>query len=325
MQSDPLEGRFRLYRLLCGANYFNSCLSFLQAEKSLRIKALVNDGFNMDGIKAIFKDAEVKKADARKAEVEAFVEMLDHGLKFDAELDDECASIVHYYAGYISRSLLKKEKCNECVKIVASESKSFSSDVIEEEYLAQVTRGGLCKASNLVALTTCHAYEMWLYIRNGNQTLKDFFWKTTNPKSVFIESFKKKVLEIESIASAKCKNDHKFERLIRRIAGALFNCASVNRAKELNDEIHKSKKRKAKKAASTNQRKLIKLTSGTSTTTTVTPTVIVTPTPVSTPTTNPTAIVTTATPAEDCGQCKYCKDKKKFGGPGKLKRKCVNK
>ena len=26
---------------------------------------------------------------------------------------------------------------------------------------------------------------------------------------------------------------------------------------------------------------------------------------------------------EDCTECKYCLDKKKFGGPGKLKQKCI--
>ena len=25
----------------------------------------------------------------------------------------------------------------------------------------------------------------------------------------------------------------------------------------------------------------------------------------------------------DCGTCKFCRDKKKFGGPGKLKKSCV--
>ena len=25
----------------------------------------------------------------------------------------------------------------------------------------------------------------------------------------------------------------------------------------------------------------------------------------------------------DCGKCKYCQDKKKFGGPGKLKKACL--
>ena len=33
IQSDPLEGRFRWYRQLCGANYLISVLQFLQAEK----------------------------------------------------------------------------------------------------------------------------------------------------------------------------------------------------------------------------------------------------------------------------------------------------
>ena len=38
IQSDYLEGRFGWYRQLCGGNYFNSVLQFLQAEKKTKKK-----------------------------------------------------------------------------------------------------------------------------------------------------------------------------------------------------------------------------------------------------------------------------------------------
>ena len=31
------------------------------------------------------------------------------------------------------------------------------------------------------------------------------------------------------------------------------------------------------------------------------------------------------TTTEDCGSCKYCRDKKKNGGPGRLKKACIKK
>ena len=39
IQSDYLEQRFGWYKQLCGANYFNSVLQLLQAEKSIRIRS----------------------------------------------------------------------------------------------------------------------------------------------------------------------------------------------------------------------------------------------------------------------------------------------
>ena len=289
-----------MYRLVLGANYFNSCLSFLQAEKSLRIRALVNDGFNMDGIKAIFAEAEEKKCIALKSEVEEFVENLE-GLKLDAEVDEDSKGIVFYYAGYIARSLLRTQTCEDCVQMIASDTKSFSADVEEEAYSADVTRGGLAKPSNLLSITACHAWELWCFIRD-HEDLKKFFWKTINQRSVFVQGFQKVIEEMDSssITNAKCKKGHPFRRLIGRIGGSLFNCAAVNRVKEMNDKIHAEKKRKVKKVDSTAERKIIKLTSGTS-------------------------VAKSTTSSVDCGTCKFCKDKKKFGGPGTLKKKCVQK
>ena len=72
IQSDALEGRFRWFRQLCGANYFNSVLQFLQAEKSIRIKSLVTDGFNMSTIKYIFAGAEQQTVKEVENEIEIF-------------------------------------------------------------------------------------------------------------------------------------------------------------------------------------------------------------------------------------------------------------
>ena len=54
--SDYLEPRFGWYRQLCGANYFNSVLQLLQAEKSIRIRSLLDMNFNIDSIKEIFHE-----------------------------------------------------------------------------------------------------------------------------------------------------------------------------------------------------------------------------------------------------------------------------
>ena len=57
ISSDYLEGRFGWYRQLCGANYYNSVTQFLQAEKTVRLRSLVNMGFDFKQIKLIFEDA----------------------------------------------------------------------------------------------------------------------------------------------------------------------------------------------------------------------------------------------------------------------------
>ena len=53
IQSDYLEERFSWYRQLSGANYHVSVLQVLQAEKTIRIRSLVESGFDMIEIKNI--------------------------------------------------------------------------------------------------------------------------------------------------------------------------------------------------------------------------------------------------------------------------------
>ena len=52
--SDYLESRFGWYRQSSGANYYISVLQILQSEKSIRIKSLIESGFQMSDLKNIF-------------------------------------------------------------------------------------------------------------------------------------------------------------------------------------------------------------------------------------------------------------------------------
>ena len=54
IHSDFLEGLFGWYRQLNGGNYYASVLQFLQAEKTIRLRSLVEFGYNMSAIDAIF-------------------------------------------------------------------------------------------------------------------------------------------------------------------------------------------------------------------------------------------------------------------------------
>ena len=95
--------------------------------------------------------------------------------------------------------------------------------------------------------------------RHDNTEVKDALLKTDNQRNVFVESFAKKIEELQStqsVSDARCNKGHPFQPFIRRIAIA---------ANEANSLIHAGKKRKVGTVKSSNNRKLIKLTSGTST------------------------------------------------------------
>ena len=129
--------------------------------------------------------------------------------------------------------------------------------------------------------------------------------KTKNPRSTFVENFMIKIKQGEctkSITESKCNAGHPFQRHVRQIAIAMFNVFGVNIANEANSLIHAEKKRKTVPEKSSNTRKVINLTSGLA-----------------------RSSANTTGSGEDCGSCKFCKDKKKFGGKGTLKKRCQNK
>ena len=106
IQQDPIEGRFRSYRQLNGANYLCSVLQFLQAEKKLRVRALVKDGLSMSEIKDLF--SEENSAEVPTDGSELALDSLADCILEDIELSDDAKSNIFFYAGYISRTLLQK-------------------------------------------------------------------------------------------------------------------------------------------------------------------------------------------------------------------------
>ena len=270
----------------------------------------------MTEIKDIFAGAEDQISKDEDSEIKMFLENLVD-LKFEKELNDDDRSTVFNYAGYAMRNLLraKQMKCEDCVEMISPNVKTFDKESADEEYSAMINRGGLRKPSDIVFVTCLHAFAMWCYIRDDNKIFVSFM-NSRNQRTTFNECFIRKITELnttQSISNAKCAKNHPYKPLLRRISTSVFNCIAVNFTNEKNSDIHDMKKRKNSKAnPSSTERKIQKLTSGSSTATSawVKAKKVDEPAPPKT---------------DDCGVCKYCKDKKKFGGNGKLKKRCVNK
>ena len=77
ISSDYLEGRFGWYRQLCSANYYNSVTQFLQAEKTICLRSLVNMGFDMTQIKVMFETADINQSLEQVEEIKLFTSDLE--------------------------------------------------------------------------------------------------------------------------------------------------------------------------------------------------------------------------------------------------------
>ena len=150
IQSDAIESRFGWYRQLSGGNYFNSVLQFIQAEKTIRIRSLVQMGFNFSEVKEIFDSSVTERQNEIELEVDQVIDATsDVRFEDDLNLASEDNSIITYVAGSISRSLLKKmpksHSLDCCISIItrgtsitlAADEESDSS-LQDEEFLSLV-------------------------------------------------------------------------------------------------------------------------------------------------------------------------------------------
>ena len=251
--SDFLEGRFGWYRQLCGGNYYNAVLQFLQAEKTIRLRSLVSMGYDMKEITQIYDEANVQKSDAQKEEIKIFIEDLaDFRLSDDTTVNDADKSLLYYIAGYISKSCLGDcESCNELISpgkeplLVAIESVDDAAESLlhaKEAFVREINRGGLTKPSDYMYITSVHAAALYTYIFR-DEDIRKALLGTENPRTTFVESFRSLLGRsdvVTPLLEIKCTKGHSHVKHLERTAFTIFNISSKNYASNLNDELRQT-------------------------------------------------------------------------------------
>ena len=117
--SDHLEAHFGCYRQMIGAKYLLSVKQLIESEKKIRVLNKLADLKN-----ALDNDFDVPE------EFPCFVTNSDHSNFLIEELHDVCSnedvsheeqSIIFYVAGFIGRSFLRRNRCDECKKILVTD------------------------------------------------------------------------------------------------------------------------------------------------------------------------------------------------------------
>ena len=271
IQSDPLERRFSWYRQSSGANYHISVLQIIQSEKIIRTRSLIEQGFDMSQIKDIFEN--VENFDSLESHANALSEMLNfrlENIQFHIDVNSEDQSIIYYVAGAISRSIIKKIKCEKCTELLSGgkmeeHSVAFELADMRQEFMAQISRGGLLKPSDVVYITCIHAFALYNAIKNNSESFS-LLMKFSNPRNVFTTYFLNLIEEsncLDPIMTTACKSEHKFQIYVQKVSDILFNLMAKNHVSELNSSIHVNKKRSFTSAnnKTAKTRKIQKLTS----------------------------------------------------------------
>ena len=147
-QSDPLERRFGQYRQMSGGRFLVSAKNVEQSEKILKIKALIDEGFDFT--------PEFKSADYSHDEVELFLTAVEHRISCvdSLSLSPESREVSDHVAGYIVAKV--EEKCGTCC-MEELEKKGNSSS---KAYIGLLSRGGLRIPSAPVSECVAEAFSL---------------------------------------------------------------------------------------------------------------------------------------------------------------------
>ena len=227
VNSDAIEHRFGVYRQLSGANFFVSLKQFLENEKKLWLRCLIQfDGLTVNEIKKL-GDAQHEIANEKSEEdsvvLMSFLEDSDSNSANNLSSLKDLEGIMLYCAGYVSRSLLKSNKCEKCKQLLVQSNKEAPevdfteecSSSAKESFLDSVNRGGLIYPSELVFLTTMLAVKLQQEIF-GDSEIRAMFMQFQNPCDVFVKCFEKRIsasTDMNDILSQTCDDEHTYFRL----------------------------------------------------------------------------------------------------------------
>lgn len=245
ISSDPIEARFGAYRRLSGANFFISCKQLFEAEKKLRTLNLIKAKIPVSRLNfTVDFDDEGSSPIDRPTDLE-LCEIT--GIDAD-DLDEAENTIVYFVAGYVGRSIARRNKCSDCKQILLCENPSSPED--RTQIFDALNRGGLSSPTEF-----CHAVCLlsFLYFKQCQEDTHKMrkLLSLGNQKAAFVSNILDKLtlhLGIKTMTFRRCKNGH---LVLRPIVGSVFNCFAKNLKRHINtDSKSESKAQKIKKLQS---------------------------------------------------------------------------
>ena len=156
LQSDPIERRFSQYRQMSGGRFLVSLREVYNSERILACRSLIKENINFWN-----EDLSIKEdnEDIKKllADIQPFSdEILTCNLSKDSE------EVTTTIAGYITKKLVKRSKCDDCKTMLRAKDVEISSN----HYLSLLSRGGLTIPSSLLTDFTCSCFSTLDYVED---------------------------------------------------------------------------------------------------------------------------------------------------------------
>ena len=218
-QSDPIEGRFGRYRQLCGPNFYISVRQVAECEQKIRIMNLMEQNCDLREFNPSNESVSVSVPDW-------LTECLSNFNVFDLDtIESSQLNLLYYIAGYISRSIYRRQKCEACKEaLISSETSSDEPTTSTHPQIINLcNRGGLSFPSEMAFVITCLGYCAFDAFMN-NSCSKTSFLKLNYQRKTFVSAVEKRCSGdefVKNLVTASCSSGH---RPFRLIIHKVFNC-----------------------------------------------------------------------------------------------------
>ena len=150
LQTDPLELCFSKYRQMSGSRFLVSLLEVCNSEKILAIRSLLKEDINFweENIYQTFENSIFEN-------IMQDITLLSTKI-LECQFSEDSMGVVVTIAGYIAKKLKKRFGCQICdPKMVSTDQ-----DVLDNEYLKILSRGGLICPSQPLSDFICHLFSI---------------------------------------------------------------------------------------------------------------------------------------------------------------------
>ena len=257
--SDPLEARFGCYRQMSGANYLLSVKQLFESEKKIRVLNKLVDLKN-----ALDNDFDVPEhfpCFMQNCSTENVLINELHEVCSIEEASREEQNIVFYVAGFIGRSISRRNHCDNCKNILLTDDQvqinidhsdfepTNLSDSDRRTLFDMANRGGLSSPSEYCFHICLVGFLYFSQIFNSDSLTKKFLACHEHEK-IFVEALSLKMASSNScftITDPVCASGHNFRR---QMFVKLYHCFIKNFLRRVNHVPCVNAGRKIKKLTS---------------------------------------------------------------------------
>ena len=220
------------------ANYYISCKLLFEAEKKLRTLNLIKSHVDISHL-------DISYGHEDHSEMNCDLNFDDVGFEEIDNMDVVEQSTVYYVAGYVGRSISRRNKCRDCKSLLV-ESDENDAALLDDKHLIlnDLNRGGLSLPSDFCYTVCLFSYLFYRQLEETNR--RKSFLCSRNQRNTFLSNVLKKlpsILGIKIAFNKRCGSGHV---LLNVIITCIFNCFAKNLKRHMNDEHakHEDQKRK---------------------------------------------------------------------------------